>query len=103
MLCEDKGGNQITVSLTDFISMAEAAAVERLQRVMVSGNDGALSPVHWSCNIPPRISLAVRAIALKKKKKEEEVMLVVNLTHHYSIHIKTLCYWMSAQSNNVLV
>lgn len=33
--------------------MVEAVAAERLQRLMVSGNDGALSPVHWSCNIPP--------------------------------------------------
>ena len=53
MLCEYKGGNRITVHFTDFISMVEAVAAERPQRVMVSGNDGALSPVQWSCNIPP--------------------------------------------------
>lgn len=38
MLCEDKGGNRITVHFADFISMLEAAvavvaaAVEQLQR-----------------------------------------------------------------------
>lgn len=56
-------------------------AVERLLRVMDCGSDGALSPVHWSCNIPPGLHWQLQLSFFFFKG-----ILVINLRYHFLIH-----------------
>lgn len=102
VLCKDKGANRITIHFTDFIATVEATGAEHLQQVMVSGNDGPLRLVHWSCNITPGFYWQLeQSFLLLMSFDEKKSYALVNLIRCSFVH-KNLGYCMSAQPNNVL-
>lgn len=91
VLCKDKGANRITIHFTDFIATVEATGAEHLQQVMVSGNDGPLRLVHWSCNITPGFywQLEQSFLLLMSFDEKKKSYALVNLIRCSFVHKKS--------------